>query len=82
MSDTKADIHRFVSGHAGQADIAGDEDLFDSGLVNSLFIVQLVMWLERAFGITLAGADLNLENFRTIDAIAAFVARKSTPVGT
>ncbi|KFU82067.1 Phosphopantetheine attachment site [Amycolatopsis lurida] len=82
MSDTKTDILRFVSGHAGGADIAGDEDLFDSGLVNSLFIVQLVMWLERGFGITLAGGDLDLDNFRTVDAITAFVARKSTPVST
>src|SRR6185295_7185393 len=47
--------------------VARDVDLFADGLVSSLFALELVVFLESRFGVTVGGADLKLDNFRTVD---------------
>jgi acyl carrier protein len=69
-------IRQFISSHASETQIDDDEDLFANGHVNSLFAVQLVMWVERTFDIAAGNTDLDIANFRTISAIASFVERK------
>ena len=71
-------IRQFVSRHADGMVPDDDQDLFDDGYVNSLFVVQLVMWIERTFGIQIDRGDLDFVNFATIAAIASLVARKAT----
>lgn len=51
-----------------------DEDLFSSG-VSSLFAVELVVHLESTFEIDIDGDDLTIENFRTVNLMAALVLR-------
>jgi methoxymalonate biosynthesis acyl carrier protein len=51
------------------------QDLFATGLANSMFALQLVVFLEQAFSVTVAGADLQLPNFRTVQSMAALVGR-------
>ncbi len=53
-----------------------DEDYFTLGLVNSLLALELVAHVERRFGIEVAVADLDLDNFRTMNRVTAFVLRK------
>jgi D-alanine--poly(phosphoribitol) ligase subunit 2 len=55
-----------------------DEDLFETGRVNSLFVVQLLTALERHFRIKINVADLDLQNFSTVNKIIDFVVRKQT----
>jgi methoxymalonate biosynthesis acyl carrier protein len=55
--------------------VAPDLDLFASGLVSSLFALQLVVHLESTFGVTVDGPHLTLANFRTVDAMCALVSR-------
>ncbi|MFD4375300.1 phosphopantetheine-binding protein [Streptomyces sp. NPDC058486] len=86
MADAVADenkvlIREFLGGHLHGVEVEDDEDVFAAGLVNSLFAVQVVMWVERTYGLQVAGEDLAFTNFRSIDAIAAFVERKTAPVG-
>lgn len=50
-----------------------DAELLDSGLVDSLGVIELLMLVEKEFGITVQLDDLELDNFRSISAIAAFV---------
>lgn len=52
-----------------------DADLFASGLVSSLFALELVVHVENAFGVEVTGADLKLDNFRTVEAITVLVQR-------
>lgn len=52
------------------------DDIFKLGLVNSLFAMQLVMFVEQEFGISVEGEDLDLDNFCSVRAISAFVTRK------
>jgi acyl carrier protein len=56
--------------------VADDEDLFASGLVNSLFAMQLVLFVEKEFSIKVDNEDLDLDNFRSVSAITGFIQRK------
>ncbi|QKS46602.1 acyl carrier protein [Paenibacillus cellulosilyticus] len=55
-----------------------DQDhLFERGLVNSLFAMQLVTHLEKAYEIEVDNEDLEIDNFKSVDAICSFIAKKS-----
>lgn len=55
-------------------EVEGDDvDLFDTGLIDSLTFVDLLMALEQEFGVSAGVDDLDLDNFRTIAQIASFV---------
>jgi acyl carrier protein len=41
-----------------------------------MFALQLVMFVEKQFGITVDSEDLELDNFRSLSAIAGLVERK------
>jgi methoxymalonate biosynthesis acyl carrier protein len=69
-----ANLVEFVAGRTRKT-VAADVDLFGSGLVSSLFAMQLVAHVESTFGVTVQGPDLTLTNFRTIGAITALVLR-------
>ena len=53
-----------------------DADVFALGLVDSLFAMQLVVFVESAFGIVVEHTDLDIDNFRSISALGAFVNHK------
>jgi methoxymalonate biosynthesis acyl carrier protein len=58
-----------------KADIEPDQDLFSSGLVSSMFAMQLVVHLEESYDIAIVGPELKLDNFRTVQAMTALVVR-------
>ena len=60
----------------GNINLDLDDDIFEQGLVNSMFALQLVMYLEKEFSIKIENDDLQLSNFNTINHIEQFVQRK------
>ena len=54
---------------------AHDTDLFESGLLDSLTLVALLTEIEQAFGFELPLEDLDLDEFRTVERIGAYVER-------
>ncbi|MEN8158454.1 MAG: phosphopantetheine-binding protein [Myxococcota bacterium] len=52
-----------------------DVDLLDTGLVDSVKIVELVLELEQRFGVSLPFEDLEIEDFRTIAKLAECITR-------
>jgi len=59
-----------------------DADLFEAGVLDSLAFVELLLHVEREFGVTVAVDDLQVENFRSIDRIAAFVTARAPITST
>ena len=47
--------------------------LLDSGILDSLSLLQLVVFLEERFGISVGAADLLPENFDSINSIGAYL---------
>lgn len=72
----KATIREFLSRFLRNHEVGDDENIFALGFVNSLFAMQLVMFVEKEFGVAVENEDLDLENFHSVNAIAALVARK------
>jgi len=68
------EITRFVAEQTRTTPDA-DQDLFATGLANSMFAMQLVVFLEQAFAVTVAGPDLQLFNFSTVKGMATLVGR-------
>ncbi|MFF7342147.1 acyl carrier protein [Streptomyces sp. NPDC008163] len=55
--------------------LTSDHDLFGSGLVTSMFAMELVVHLEGTYGIVISGPDLKLDHFRTVQSMVALVLR-------
>lgn len=53
---------------------ASDTDLLATGIMDSLALVELILRLEQTFGARVSIDDLELDNFRSLDNIASFVA--------
>jgi len=68
---------RFLARHFNTAAFADDTDIFAAGLVNSLFALQLVLFVESEFGFAVRNEDLEMSNFRSVDALVAFVTRSA-----
>jgi acyl carrier protein len=54
-------------------DIQPDDDLFGSGILDSLGILQLVMFIDERFSISVPDEDLVFENFSSISAITKYI---------
>jgi acyl carrier protein len=55
-------------------EIGDDTPLFDEGLgLDSIDVLELVLELERSFGVTIADQDTGVKVLRTVDTIAAYV---------
>jgi methoxymalonate biosynthesis acyl carrier protein len=77
MDDRLSAIKAFVAKHLGGIEVADDEDFFASGHVNSLFAVQIVMFVENTLGVPVIDDDLDIANFSTVDRIHRFVDAKA-----
>ncbi|HEX2927569.1 MAG TPA: phosphopantetheine-binding protein [Ruminiclostridium sp.] len=78
MEENKERVRKFISRFFKKHELSDDEDIFDLGFVNSLFSMQLVLFIEKEFGIVIDNKDLDLNNFRTINSIAGLVEKKAS----
>jgi methoxymalonate biosynthesis acyl carrier protein len=79
-NDPGAAVAAFLQRRFPQVEVAHDEDIFALGFVNSLFALELVMFVEKTFGITVPNDELRIDSFRSIDAIVALVDRQTATV--
>jgi methoxymalonate biosynthesis acyl carrier protein len=77
QAQIKETVRQFISSSINLADWKEDENLFDLGLVNSLFAVQLMTFIEKTFAIEVGPEDLDIENFKSLNAMTAFVLQKN-----
>lgn len=79
MEETKVRVKAFLARYLQNYDLPDDQDIFSLGFINSLFAMQLVLFVEKEFGIEIDNADLDIDNFHTVNAIAALVEHKRSP---
>ena len=53
--------------------LANETSLLESGILDSLSLLRLVVFLEEQFGITMGEADLLPENFGSVNTICAYL---------
>jgi acyl carrier protein len=73
-------LERFPA--ARKRGLSREDRLLDTGVLDSLGILDLVSFVEQEFGVTISDDELLPENFQSIEAIAAFVLRKRNGSGS
>ena len=63
-------------GYENNLKIDDNENIFESGFVDSYDALALVVFIEEEFNIQIVDDDLDLANFMTINRIVQFVNRK------
>lgn len=71
-------VRDFLKNDLGKAEsnVGRDESLLESGIIDSMGVLQLVAFLESTYGIKVEDDDLMPENFDTIAAITSFIERR------
>lgn len=54
-------------------EVAGDQDLLISGMIDSLGVMRLVRLLEAEFDIKIPAEDVVIEHFGSINMLAAYM---------
>lgn len=73
-NETRAKIREIVKQFASEnREPDASESLFDSGLLDSFVLPEMVSALEEAFHIRIPDADLNPRNFESLSRIEGYV---------
>ncbi len=78
-NNVRGKIHEFIRTNFIFDDkrlLDDEESLIRNGIVDSTGILELINYLEEAFGVTFDDDELVAENFDSVDKIAAFLAKK------
>ena len=81
--ELKRQIREFVTSNFYVADPNALEDrtsLLDQGVIDSTGVLEVIMFIESTFGVTVEDSEMLPENLDSIERIAAFVARKQVPI--
>lgn len=70
-------VMEFLGKYFDVSKVNKDDNIFELGFVNSLFAMQMVSFLENEFDFEISNDELNLDNFRSINSILAFIDSKS-----
>lgn len=66
--------------HQEETEIGNDENLFDSGILDSAGVIAFIAYLEKKFGMTIPDEDLLPENFSSLGSITSYVLRRKGSV--
>lgn len=56
--------------------LADNQQLIDSGLIDSISIVNVILFFEKQFNISFGEEDLAPENFETVNAMVNIIEKK------
>lgn len=76
MTPLELKITAFIQDTFGISIASADEPLITNGVIDSMQVVDVAIFLETEANTTLAETDLVVENFDTVSAMAALVASK------
>lgn len=71
--DIQERIFRFFVDKKKADGLTYDTELLKSKFINSLFALQIVTFVEKEFKIKLSRKEISMDNFHSINAIAALV---------
>ncbi len=81
MSNIEEKIRSFIAENILFSDngypYADDTSFLEEGIVDSMGIMELVMFVDESFGITVEDEELVPDNFDSISRLAAYVRRKA-----
>jgi acyl carrier protein len=79
MQDTKAVVRRFLVDNivmGADAQIGDETSFIEDHILDSTGFIELITFIEEAFGITVSDEEMLPENFDSLRNIDGYVARK------
>lgn len=73
MNEIKVKVKAFLSRFFRNHELEDNENIFELGFVNSLFAMQLIMFIEKEFDIRVDNKDLDITNFSSVQSIVSFI---------
>ena len=78
--DIRTELHAYIEEnflylHPG-VELKFDDDFLALGIVDSLGFVEIIGEVQSRYGVTVQDIEITVENFGSIDTIAAYVDRK------
>jgi len=67
-------LRDFIKKESGGANFLDEENIFENGLVSSLFVLKLLTFIESEFDVEIETDDLTLDNFSSINSIIDLLA--------
>ena len=61
-----------------QVDITPDTTLFSTGLVDSFFMIEFILFLESSYNVQVLPEDITLDNLDSINKVLSYLKRKET----
>lgn len=74
--EIKVKVKEFIYKLNKNSPLDEDDNLFQTGIVNSLFAIQLIMFIEKTFNIKISASEINPDNFFSINKITEFIEEK------
>lgn len=78
------DVRAFIATNymfsAEPAELDGNASLTSSGVVDSMGVLELILFLEERFGFSVGDDEALPENLDSVNSIVAYVRRKRAPV--
>lgn len=71
--EVKERIKSGFSRSLANIEIKDDQDIFELGLVHSLFAMYLILFIEKEFGVELDDDEIDMEKLRTVNDIKTLV---------
>jgi D-alanine--poly(phosphoribitol) ligase subunit 2 len=72
-----SEINAVLRDHLNVIVDSPDTDLLETGLIDSIGLVELILQLEERFGVNLPMDTIEIDDFRSINKIADLIARLS-----
>ncbi len=73
MNEIENKLMEYINKTTNATDIKVDEDIFEKGIVHSLFAMQLILFIEKEFDVELEDEDLDFEKIKSVKEIAKLV---------
>ncbi len=82
MSDLERDVRAFISDNfiLDGDDLAGDASLTQQGVLDSMGVLELIMFVEERFGVKIPDEDTLPENLDSVDRIVRYVQARTGEV--
>ncbi len=79
--EARAKIRRYIEKNLeifdDEAVFSDSDNIFQMGLVNSLFAMKLLNFVEQEFAITIDDEDIEISNFSSIENIIGLLEKKT-----
>ena len=76
QSEARTKVRTFLEKFIQDQEFQDADNIFALGLVNSLMAMQLVLFLEKDFAVKFSNQELNLKNFRSVDAMVELLGQR------